>query len=207
MEALAKDGDSGSSNSGKGSSSSGSSNSGTTSISGKGSSSSGSGSATSTVAESPNSTEPDRAVPDNESPTSLAVAVQKPVVSVTPPVVTAPPQATSKPEVPTPNSPADPSSSPVQTRVMRSNKCGSRTLVVEIRVDDEELRVRTRISPRSAATWNATVIHERRVVWRGSARRGEVDHRLTNLSGSEVVTVRLANGSGTICAAEVVVRG
>ncbi len=49
----------------------------------------------------------------------------------------------------------------------------------------------------------ASVLQDRQVAWRGSARRGEVDKKLKNLNGSEVITVRLTSTSGVICAADI----
>jgi hypothetical protein len=69
----------------------------------------------------------------------------------------------------------------------------------------KELRVRTSISPRSDANWTATILQDRRIAWRGAAKRGAVDRKLTKLSGAEVVAIRLASSAGAICALEVVV--
>ncbi len=74
---------------------------------------------------------------------------------------------------------------------------------VEIRVKESELRVRTSVSPRSNAGWTATVLQDRQIAWRGAARRGEVDQKLKNLNGSEMITIRLTNSAGAICAAEI----
>jgi hypothetical protein len=74
---------------------------------------------------------------------------------------------------------------------------------VEVRVSDKELRVRTSVSPRTNAGWTATVLQDRLIAWRGAARRGELDQKLRNLSGSEVITVRLTASTGAICAADI----
>ena len=94
-----------------------------------------------------------------------------------------------------------------ESRIIRTTKCGSTTFRVEIRVTDKELRVRTSLSPRSDTGWMATLLQDRRIIWRGAARRGEVDRKLAKLVGSEVVTIRMASSTGAICAAELAVPG
>jgi hypothetical protein len=78
-------------------------------------------------------------------------------------------------------------------------------MTVELRVKDQELRIRTSISPRSSTQWSATVLQDRRITWRGAAKSGELDRKLTKLSGVEAVAVRLASSTGAICALEVLV--
>jgi hypothetical protein len=78
---------------------------------------------------------------------------------------------------------------------------------VEIRVKESELRVRTSVSPRTKDDWAATVLQDRQIAWRGAARRGEVDQKLKNLTGSEMITIRLTSSAGTICVAEISVPG
>ncbi len=90
-----------------------------------------------------------------------------------------------------------------ESRIVRSLGCGTTTLQVEIRVKENELRVRTSVSPRTKAAWTATVLQDRKIAWRGSAKRGEIDRKLKNLSGSEMITIRLTSSTGAICAAEI----
>jgi hypothetical protein len=74
---------------------------------------------------------------------------------------------------------------------------------VEI-VADDEMRVRTSVSPRSTSTWSAVIIQDRRITWKGTARRGELDQRVGRLTGAASVTVRLT-ASGVVCTADVIV--
>jgi hypothetical protein len=80
-------------------------------------------------------------------------------------------------------------------------------MVVEVRVDQKHVRVRTWVTPKSKQTWTATLFQERRIAWRGKVKRGELDYRLAKLTGAETVGVRLASSTGTICATEIVVPG
>ena len=155
--------------------------------------------------------------------TAVVATIQNPVV-ISPPVTPAPntPGPTSSPErtVPpstrqggsgtpgnsqtkTPSTPTSLRSAGGESRIVRSVRCGSTTLQVEIRVKENELRVRTSVSPRTKAVWTATVLQDRKITWRGSARRGEIDRKLKNLSGSEMITIRLTSSTGAICAAEI----
>ena len=157
------------------------------------------------------------------APATAVATIQNPVV-ISPPVTPAPNTAgpTSSPErtVPpstrqggsstpansqtkTPSTPTSLRSAGGESRIVRSVRCGSTTLQVEIRVKENELRVRTSVSPRTNAAWTATVLQDRKITWRGSARRGEIDRKLKNLSGSEMITIRLTSSTGAICAAEI----
>ena len=88
-------------------------------------------------------------------------------------------------------------------RVSTSSACGKKSLFVEVRSESGGLRVRSRITPRSSAQWSATIVQDRRLAWQGRVRRGELDWRLADLAGSEVVAVRMSDGNGVVCAAQV----
>ena len=160
------------------------------------------------------------------SPAPSPVLTSSPVASnpPTPPsptVVSQPPRPTTPTTqygattVPTSKASGTPTSKAVTravdngraARIARTIKCGSTTMQVEIRVRDNELRVRTSVSPTSKAAWMATLLQDRQIAWRGSARRGELDRKLKNLSGSEMITIRLTSATGAICAAEISIPG
>ena len=204
-----------SSNSGSGSGSSGSSGSGS---SGSGSSGSGSGSPGTTEAGSGSGS--GRSGKGPEATTRTTVTEQErpedgdatttsklPVSSIpaAPPSTGSPPAATLarttlKPEPSTTEKPL-----PVEQRFQRSSNCGTRSLTLDVRVDTTGIRVRSLITPKTSTTWAATLLHDRRIAWKGAIRGGSIDQRLVNLPGSEVVSVRLTDVRGAICAAELTV--
>ncbi len=178
---------SGSSASGSGSSGSGSPGSGS-SGSGSGSSGSGSGSDDVTTSRIPSTLAP-ASTPPSVPPASVSIptvtpAADEPVVSST-----APP-------------PGSPATGDRDRRYERATSCGGLTLRLEIRSDGTTVRVRGSVEG-TRGDWSAVVIHDRRVVWRGTAKRGRVDRRLAELAGPETVAVRFTNGAGSVCAAEV----
>ena len=65
---------------------------------------------------------------------------------------------------------------------------------------------------RSRALWRVAVVHERRVVWRGTRRASvagaafELDRRLADLAGTDAVTVTAWGPSGATCRATAVLR-
>ena len=60
------------------------------------------------------------------------------------------------------------------------------------------------MSPMSSDTWNATVLRDRRITWRGPAKRGEVDRDVINLPGSDMIGVRITDAKGAVCAADLI---
>ena len=76
---------------------------------------------------------------------------------------------------------------------------------VDVQVDARQIRVRSALDPPSALSWSTTLLQDRRISWKGSVQRGELDRRVTNLAGSEIITVRMNDGQGTICTAAVTV--
>lgn len=99
-----------------------------------------------------------------------------------------------------------PISSGGSRRFERTTTCGALIMAVEVRSEKSTLRVKTTID-KTSATWNAVVLQERRVTWRGSARKGRIDRVLTDLPGPELLTVRLTSTTGAVCVAELQLPG
>ncbi len=114
-----------------------------------------------------------------------------------PTVVSTPgaPTATTVPDQP------KPSSSPAE--VSRSTKCGKLTVGLEVKSDGTTIRLRTRIQPEDKRTWDATIVRERTIVWKGKVERGRLDRKFADLPGSEQLVVRMSNGAGSVCATSV----
>lgn len=199
------------SNSGKGSSNSGSSNSGSSSPGSSGSGSSGSGSSGSLK-----TTGSTRKNDDDDVATPSTAVNSTPSLTVTSAPTATSPNANTSSEIPTPSQPpassvaastiSPPSSAPRNTngdrRYERATSCGSLTLRIDVRSEGSNLRVRSTID-RSRAQWSAVVVQDRRVVWRGPARRGQIDRRFAELPGPQTLSVRLTNTAGAVCAAEI----
>jgi hypothetical protein len=81
----------------------------------------------------------------------------------------------------------------------RDTKCGKLTVELEIKSDGSTIRLRTKIKPEDKRTWDATIIRERMIVWRGPANRGRLDRTFADLPGTEQLVVRLSNGAGVLC--------
>ena len=195
-------GSSGSGSSGSGgSSSSGSGSSGSSSGSGGpgGSTSSGSGGSGASGPGSggaPRTTVQEHDQGDDHPPDSLAPSTTG-VTRTTPPLsVPAPPptQITLRPTVPNVE----------EQHVVRVTACAKLSLSLDVRSDAQEIRIRTAMKPKSQFTWTAIILQDRRIAWKGAARRGEVDQRIANLAGSEVIAVRMSNPQGAVCTAEIV---
>jgi hypothetical protein len=93
-----------------------------------------------------------------------------------------------------------------QQKLSASVSCGKRSLWLGVEVNAREIRVRSSVSPSSSALWSATVLQDRRIVWKGTVKKGELDRRLTNLAGSEAIAVRMSDGHGWLCSAGVTTR-
>ena len=150
---------------------------------------------------------PTASPPSASNPQGPSITATVPTPQVTKPVTLSTLSPSGKSPAPVlpsviPRATAGPSTDR-ETRIVRSVKCGRTTMQVEIRVKKTELRIRASVLPRSNAGWMATVLQDRQIAWRGSARRGEVDQKLRNLNGSEMITIRLNSTTGAICAAEV----
>lgn len=83
---------------------------------------------------------------------------------------------------------------------------------LRVRARDGELKVRFEVNDRRGGrTWKAVLVQERvvraRVTLRTSTstREAEFERRLTDLAGSDVVSVRLTGSGGTVCRVEVTV--
>ena len=65
---------------------------------------------------------------------------------------------------------------------------------------------------RPRALWRVAIVHERRVVWRGTRRASvagaafELDRRLPDLAGTDAVTVTAWGPAGATCRATAVLR-
>lgn len=83
---------------------------------------------------------------------------------------------------------------------------------LRVRARDGGLKVRFEVNDRRGGrTWKAVLVQERvvraRVTLRTSTstREAEFERRLTDLAGSDVVSVRLTGSGGTVCRVEVTV--
>ena len=92
--------------------------------------------------------------------------------------------------------------------------CSARS-TVRLRVrarDDGELRVELTVrTTRRSAVWSVTVVHERRIAWRGAQRTGSssgaFSRRLTlpDWPGRDTVSVRALGPGGEVCRASVAI--
>ncbi len=174
-----------------GSSGSGSGGSGSSGSSGSGTSGSGSGSG-----GTPRTTVQETDQREDHPPDSLAPSTTG-VTRTTPPVVVpAPPPTaiTTRPIVPAFE----------EQHIVKVTSCAKLALSLDVRADSQEIRIRTTMRPKSLSTWITIILQDRRIAWKGPARRGEVDQRITNLAGSEVIAVRMSNPQGAVCTAEIV---
>ena len=196
LPAGASQGGSGTSGS-SGSGTSGSSGSGPSGSSGSGSSgSSGSGSSGPGSGGAPRTTEQEHDQGGDHAPDSLAPSTTGVTRTTQPVGIPAPPstQIPLRPTVPNVE----------EQHVVKVTGCAKLTLSLDVRSDAQEIRIRTAIKPKSQFTWTTIILQDRRIVWKGPARRGEVDQRIANLAGSEVIAVRMSNPQGTVCTAEIV---
>jgi hypothetical protein len=182
--ALAESG-SGKSGTGKSDSGSGSSGSGSSGSGSSGSGSSGSGKTGSGGTERPDDDDDDDR-DDNQSTSVPQTVVTSPPAS---PAPTSRPPVVSVPEF----------------RKSRTVTCGPANLELSVRADGRTIRVTTRLRPEPKGTWEATVVRDRVVVWKGKADRGRIDRSLTDLPGAETLLVRLTNSTGTLCTASITI--
>jgi hypothetical protein len=191
-------GSSGSGSSGSGSSGSGSSGSGSGS---SGSGSSGSGSDSRGRGRGGDNDDDTSSVPEAPTPTAATVphsTLAPPGTSPTP----LPVGGTTPLPVGATTQPASGGSRERRTR------CGARGWAT-LRVQDKgsSLRVRFSIDPRPSSTWSVVVLHERRIAWRGTVRRGEFDRLVQDYPGADAIAVRADDGRGTVCTVELVTPG
>lgn len=82
--------------------------------------------------------------------------------------------------------------------------CGrGATSELRLRARDGEIRVEFTLRPRRpAGTWRTSLVHERRVEWRGNLRgEARLRREVANLAGPDQVTVRASGPGGVTCAA------
>ena len=169
------------------------------SSSGKGSSS-GSGSSVSSGSGSSGSGRsgkgPEDSVPDAggvSTPASTPASVPATVPTTVPPT-----SATRPPSTPVGTSPRGGSGS---FSIERMVACGSMKVSLSVRSDGATVRVKSRLKPEPKGTWDATLVRDRSVVWRGKVDRGRVERSMVDLPGAEMLLLRLSNGAGTVCSA------
>jgi hypothetical protein len=136
-----------------------------------------------------------------------------PLITIDLPIPTMPPTtaATVPPSTAAPTTAAPPTTAPRTTTVSTTpqrrqvrTRCGARTLTLEVRQESGRLRVRTSLAPKVADSWTATVLHDRKIAWRGKVKKAQLDYRMNDYAGSDVIGVRLSSASGGLCVAEVV---
>ena len=96
--------------------------------------------------------------------------------------------------------------------VRRSGTCtGSSSVSLRVRAEDGELELELEIkTQRTVGRWQAIVLHDRRIVFRGSvARRGSNSVRLRrtlrDYYGRETITVRASGPRAETCRVSVIV--
>jgi hypothetical protein len=78
---------------------------------------------------------------------------------------------------------------------------------LRLRADDGSIRVEFRVdSRRSGERWRVTLVHERRVVWRGRVRTRSggsfrIRRTVPDFDGADEVSVRAAGPGGNVCQA------
>jgi hypothetical protein len=99
-------------------------------------------------------------------------------------------------------------------RVRVSGACGKgASSTLELKADDRAIEVRFELRHRRAgAAWSLAVVHERRVVWRGTRRMrsgGSLGLRrsVPNFDGADAVTVRALGPRGVTCVASATLKG
>jgi hypothetical protein len=87
-----------------------------------------------------------------------------------------------------------------------TQRCGPGTKAdLRLRRDGSRIDVRLELESRTAGTWRVTLVHERRVVAKASARlRGtrrsfELERNLPDLAGSDTVTAQAWGPRGLTC--------
>jgi hypothetical protein len=165
--------------------------------------------ATNPPASVPAATTPNNSAPTNPAPTSPSA----PNPTSAPPVAT-----TAKPPTATPATTKPKSAAPViaptidddpigALQAKKTTKCGARSISVELKAEHARIRVRVKVAPRQKSDWDATVLQERRIVFKGLAKRAELDQWFDNLPGSDEFVIRLNDGAGAVCTASVSLTG
>jgi hypothetical protein len=84
---------------------------------------------------------------------------------------------------------------------------GGASSELRLEADDGAIEMRFEVrGARSGAAWRVVVVHERRVVWRGSRRPGggrsfRVERDLEDLGGADSIAVRASGPGGVTCRA------
>ena len=98
--------------------------------------------------------------------------------------------------------------------VRSSGTCGSGA-AAELRLDEHENEIRVEFRVRSRRTrehWRVTLVHERRVVWRGklrtrSDRSFRVRRSMADYEGADEVSARASGPNGNTCQATATLPG
>ncbi len=125
-------------------------------------------------------------VPASKTPTTLPLTTPRPLG-------TKPSSASNRP------SPA--------ARLDRSVVCGKTSIQLRVRSDGRTIELGTRVKPEKQGPWDATVIRDRTIVWRGQVERGRVERTFADLPGAEHLTVRLRSKSGSNCSVSATLPG
>lgn len=99
--------------------------------------------------------------------------------------------------------------------VRAAGSCGAgATMSLRLRSRDGGIRLRLEVGHnRTRARWRVVLVQDRRVVWRGHAiTRGageafEIERRLRDLPGADVITARAWGPAGVTCAATATLPG
>jgi hypothetical protein len=127
------------------------------------------------------------------------------------PIVSTPSNPGSTPTVPnqpgsTPPTTIGQRTSP-PTRQRRETTCGKAKLKVELASDGRLIELRTDVSSSSKQPWDATIVRDRTLVWKGAVERGRIRRSFPDLPGAEVIVVRLSDRKGTVCSSSVQLPG
>lgn len=90
-----------------------------------------------------------------------------------------------------------------------AGRCGpGATSKLKLKADDETLELELEVDQnRNGVPWRVAIVHERRVVWKGTVRTRPssgsftVERTLPDLPGADTVTVRATGPRGLICRA------
>jgi hypothetical protein len=92
-----------------------------------------------------------------------------------------------------------------EIRALGTCAAGARA-TLRLKRDDGEIEVRFELRHARGGAWRVTLVHERRVVWKGTARARagrsfELRRTLPDLAGSDTVTVQAWGPRGAVCRA------
>jgi hypothetical protein len=107
---------------------------------------------------------------------------------------------------------AAPAAASDEVRVDGSCGAGARSQL-RLRADDGSIRVEFRVrSAHSGESWRVTLVHERRVAWRGVVRTSgngsaRVRRSVADYEGADRISVRAAGPRGNVCQAGATLTG